>query len=228
MRAIAVTLASLASSLLLAACGGGGAPSARAIVDRMVTATLAQKTFHLVVNVANPAPSPKGLSVTFAEGDLAVPDRFRGDVTGTLFGVPLSTKLVAVKHDTFVKNPLGGGWLRVSVKLSPLAFFDPETGLLPVISHADGLAFAGTEDVDGLATYRLTAHVPASAITPLLGNPPSSRPVAVTVWVGKKDYLLRRVVLAGPLSKDEPADASRTLDVTRYGEPVTIAAPRTG
>lgn len=231
MRARRVTslalAAALAAAVALSGCGGGK-PSAASVLSQTVAETGKVRSFHIVVTVANPPRSTKGLSLTYAEGDLVVPGRFRDDVTGTFFGVPLSTKLVVIGRDTYLRSPLGGGWQKVSVKLTPLLFFEWESGVLAIIARMTGLELLGEEDLGGVRVYHLRGTVPASAISPLLGNPRSSRPVRTDVWTGKSDLRLRRVELSGPLASAEPANVARIVDVSRYDQPVEIVAPQVG
>ncbi len=80
------------------ACGDGGGDaqeqSATDIVARAASATQAVKHFHFVFDEKNGPKSTSGVHLIFAEGDIAVPDKVKADVSGTLSGVPLRTRLV--------------------------------------------------------------------------------------------------------------------------------------
>jgi len=71
--------------LVLAGCGGGA--SADELVDESVAATSAVESFHLVIDVENVETSDSGLSLTFVDGDVLVPDRLEGKVGGTFLGL---------------------------------------------------------------------------------------------------------------------------------------------
>ncbi|MGZ4352871.1 MAG: LppX_LprAFG lipoprotein [Gaiellaceae bacterium] len=224
-RALAVVALLLAFAV---GCGGASAPPAAQIVARSAAKTSALRSFHLLVHVENVPASTTGVSLTYVDGDLAVPDRLRAKIAGTLQGVPLTSELIVVGDRHFLKNPFTGKWETVSIGMKAVTFFDPAKGVLAVIRHASGLERDGSEDVGGVACYRLQGKVRADAVAPLLGNPGSAAMVPVELWIGKRDSLLRRIRLSGPLSAGEPAGAVRTVELSAFDEPVQVAAPAVG
>lgn len=224
-RALAVVALLLAFA---AGCGGSSGPPAAQIVARSAAKTSALKSFHLLVHVENVPASTSGVSLTFVDGDLAVPDRLRARIAGTLQGVPLTSQLIVVGDRHFLKNPFTGKWETVSIGMQAVTFLDPAKGVLAVIRHASGLEKDGSEDVGGAACYRLKGKVRADAVAPLLGNAPSATMLPVELWIGKSNFLLRRIRLSGPISAGEPAGAVRTVELSAFGEPVRIAAPPVG
>ena len=64
----------------------------------------------------------------------------------------------------------------MSVATNPVAFFDPAKGVLAVIAGATQVKSAGSEKVGGQDAYHVKGKVPVSAISPILGNPPSPKP----------------------------------------------------
>jgi lipoprotein LprG len=219
-----------ASALLLVlvtGCGGAGGPAAAQIVSQSAAKTATVKSFHVLVTIDNVPASKSGISVTYLDGDLAVPNDLRAKISGTLSGVPLNSELIVAAGGTFLKNPFSGKWQTVSVGTNPIAFFDPAKGALAVIKGATDVSKDGSEDVGGTASYRLKATVPANALTPLLGNAPGTKSLPVELWIGKQDLLLRRIRLSGPISPAEPANAVRTVELSAFGESVHITPPAT-
>lgn len=214
-------------ALATAGCGGGGGPSAANIVSESAAATAAVKSFHVLLTVDNVPAAKTGMSLTYLDGDLAVPKDLRAKVSGTFNGVPLNSELIVTGGSTYLKNPFTGAWTSVSVGTNPVAFFDPAKGVLSVIKGAVDIAKDGSEKIDGTDTFRLKAKVRADAVTPLLGNKASSRLLPVEIWVGKQDKLLRRLRLSGPLGAGEPAGAARTVELSAFGEPVQVKRPAT-
>jgi len=212
------------------ACGGGGEeqPAAKDIVSRAASVMQAQKRFHFVFDEKNGPTSTSGVHLVFAEGDVAVPDRVKADVSGTLSGVPLRTRLVVAGGKYYITDPFTGKWREVSISLNPVAFFDPAKGVLAVIKAATQLELVGSEEVDGVDTYHLKGKTTVGSITPLLGNPPGTRLVDLELWVDKKTDLLARLRLSGPVEEGDPAGAVRTIEASRYGVVVPIVAPQTG
>ena len=216
----------MASALAVAGCGGGakGPPPAQ-VVAAATKATSAQRSFHFVYDEQHGPRSTKGLHLIFAEGDVVVPGKIKADVQGTYLGVPLRSALVVVGGRDYLRNPFTQTWQKVNVATNPIAFFDPAKGVLAVIGAATQLKGAGSEKVDGLVAHHVEGKVPVSAITPMLGNPPSSRLVDVDLWIDKESSRLLRVRISGPVETGDPSNAVRTVDLSRYGEAVSITPP---
>ncbi len=215
---------------LATACGGGGRQQASAndIITRAAAATQSQKRFHFVFDEKNGPRSTSGVHLVFAEGDIVVPDKVTADVSGTFLGLPLRSRLVVVAGKSYLNDPFTGKWREVSVKTNPVAFFDPAKGVLAVIKDATQLELLGSEEVGGATAYHLQGKTTVGSITPLLGNPPGTRLVDVELWVDEQTGRLVRVRLSGEVEKGDPADAVRTIEISRYGVVVPIVAPQTG
>lgn len=226
MRALLASALLAAVALGLAACGGGAkGPPAAEIVAAATKATAAQKTFHFVFDEQHGPVSKTGLHLIFAEGDIAVPGRIKADVQGTFVGVPLRSQLIVASGRTYLRNPFTQTWQTVSVGTNPVAFFDPAKGVLAVIGGATQVKSAGSEKVGGEDAYHVRGKIPVSAISPILGNPPSPRLVDVDLWIGKQSSRLLRVRISGPVEQGDPAGAVRTIDLSRYGQVVAIKPP---
>jgi len=229
-RSVALPLGGILLAALCSACGGKSEPqpSARAVVTRAATATQAQKHLHFVFDEQHGPTSTSGVHLVFAEGDIAVPDRIKADVSGTFQGIPLHSELIVAGGKYYLKDPFTGKWRPVSVSANPVAFFDPAKGVLAVIRQATQLELVGSEKVGGADAYHLKGKTTVGSITPLLGNPPGTRPVDVELWVDKGTGRLVRLRLTGEVESGDPADAVRTIEISRYGTVVPIAPPRTG
>jgi hypothetical protein len=229
MRTRPVTAIALGAlvALALAACGGGKPqPAAADIVAQAIKATQAEKAFHFVFDEKEGPRSTTGLHLSFAEGDVVVPDKIQADVSGTLLGVPLRSQLIVVSGRYFVQDPLSGKWQEVSVKTNPVAFFDPAKGVLAVIKGAKNVEVVGSEKVAGVDAYHLKGKAPLSAITPILGNTPGPRLVDVELWVDKATDRLARLRLVGRVQEGDSAATERTVEITKYGVVVPIAPPK--
>ena len=220
-------LIAVVAFLLLAACGGeeGQELSVEEIVTQTTEKTSALKGFHFIFSAENAPTAGEGLSLTFAEGDLVVPDRLRADIAGSLSGVSLTSELVIVGEEDFLKDPFRDEWRSFEIGTSPVAFFDPAKGVLAIIEGAKELEQAGSEEVGGADSYHLKGKVASRAITPILGNPPTERPVEVELWIGKEDFLLRRIRLRGPVLEGDPEDVVRTVELSKFDETVEIEPP---
>ena len=214
-----------------AGCGGSDGqttPPVDEIVSRSTAEMEAQKRFHFVFDEQNGPKSTSGIHLVFAEGDIAVTDRVKADVSGTLAGVPLRTRLIVAGGKYYITDPFTGKWREVSIALNPVAFFDPAKGVLAVIKAATQLELVGSEEVDGVDTYHLQGKTTVGSITPLLGNPPGTRLVDLELWIDKKTDRLVRLRLSGEVEDGDPANAVRTIDLSRFGVVVPIVAPKPG
>ncbi len=226
MRAFLGLTLLAAVALVLAGCGGGakGPPPAQ-IVAAATKATSAERSFHFVYDEQHGPASKKGLHLIYADGDVVLPGKVKADVTGTLLGLPLRSTLIVVNGRYYIRNPFTQNWQTVDVATNPVAFFDPAKGVLAVISGATQVTSAGSEKVDGQDAYRVKGKVPVSAISPILGNPPSSKLVDVELWIDKQSSRLLRVRISGPVESGDPSNAVRTVGLSHYGTTVVIKPP---
>jgi lipoprotein LprG len=210
-----------------AGCGGGGSgPSAEELVADTVEKTGAVQSFHLAIDTDQTDVSNSGLSLTFVDGDVKVPDRLEGKVGGKFLGLAVSTDLIVVGQDYYLKVPFTG-WQKIDVDTLPAAFFDPQHGILAVIQGASGLKRNGSEEVAGVDTYRVTGTVKADDLKALLNNAEGDQELQLDVWIGKDDMLVHRLRLTGPIEPNEKEDAVRNVELSRFDEPVQIEPPQT-
>jgi hypothetical protein len=220
-------LASVVAVVLVGAgCGGGdGGQSAAELVSDSVEATGAVESFHFTLDVQGVPKTAAGLQLTAAEGDVATPDRAEADVSGNFAGTPITTQMVAIGDDVWIKNPLSGAWEAIDVSTTPLALLDPVEGVLGAMEGIADPVDEGTEDVDGVELQKVSGTVPAADVAPLVAVSPSEGDVPVTLWIGVEDSLLRKIEVSGPVAAGEPDTALRVVEISRFDEPVTIEPP---
>ena len=219
--------ASVLAAVAAAGCGGGkkeesNAPPPRTIVSRSVERTSALKSFHFMLKVENAPSGAPGLTITFAEGDLQVPGRLRARVNGTFARAPVQTQIVAVGNKTVLQDPLSKKWRPFATGSNPAVLVKD---VPKVVQQATGLANAGSEKVGGDDTYKVTGKIKAAVVAPILAVQPSSKLVPFTIWVGKKDYYLRRARLEGPVAQNEPDNITRTIELSKFNESLNITLP---
>ena len=215
----------LALAALAASCGGSSGPAPEELVAETAEKTAEAESFHLIVNVENVPDPSSGLGLTFVDGDIAVPDRMKAKVGGSFSGVPISSELVVVGDDHWLKIPLLGTWQKVDLSTTVERFLDPEQGVLRVVEGATDVRDEGSEEVGGVDTYHLSATVRGEDVAELLLVEPEAETVPIELWIGKDDLLLRRVRVSGPVGPDEGEDAVRTVELSAFDEPVEITAP---
>ena len=219
------TIAGLLLALVVAGCGGGKeapAPPPRVIVARDVQRTAALRSLHFVFKVEHAPSGGPGLTLTFAEGDLGVPDRLRARINGTFARTPIQSEIIIIGERSFLQDPLTKKWRPFAAAPNPGVLVK---AVPAVIQSARGLRNTGSEKVGGVDSYRLSGVVRADVVAPLVGVTAGVRPVPFTIWVGKQDFRLRRVRLAGPVGENEPDDIVRTVEMSKFDEEVTITSP---
>jgi hypothetical protein len=219
------TIAGLLLALVVAGCGGGKeapAPPPRVIVGRDVERTAALSSLHFVFKVEHAPSGGPGLTLTFAEGDLRVPDRLRARINGTFARTPIQSEIIIIGGRSFLQDPLTKQWRPFAAAPNPGVLVK---AVPAVIRSARGLKNTGSEKVGGVECYRLSGVVRSDVVAPLVGVTASGRAVPFTIWVGKQDFRLRRVRLEGPVGENEPDDIVRSMEMSKFDEDVTITPP---
>ena len=103
--------------------------------------------------------------------------------------------------------------------------FDPKSGLPAALSAGTGTRYVGTQQIAGVDTDEVSTTYTADQVGALLGG--AVKPagdVQATIWVGRSDHYVRRVVLSGPLLT-AGKDVKVQVDLHDFNQPVAIATP---
>jgi lipoprotein LprG len=143
------------------------------------------------------------------------------DFMGTLY----EGEFVLVDDTLFLKGPTGG-YQELPASLvrnlyDPAAILDPERGIAKVLSSVENPKTEAAEDLDGVATYKVTGRVKKDVVTSLV--PGIDDDVDITFWVTRDGG--HAPVKA---SVKTPAEGNPTVDVTLsdVNKPVTVTAPQ--
>lgn len=104
------------------------------------------------------------------------------------------------------------------------ALFDPTSGLPAVLASGTGARLLGTEQIAGVDCYKVSTTYTASQLGQLLGTVKPAGDVQATIWVGRSDHNVRRVVLNGPLLEAGKV-VQVEVDLHDFNKPVDIATP---
>ena len=103
--------------------------------------------------------------------------------------------------------------------------FDPQSGLPAALAAGTATRYLGAEQVGGVDSDKVATSYTADQVGALLGG--AVKPagdVQATIWAGRSDHYVRRVILSGPL-----LEAGKTVqvqvDLHDFNQPVTIATP---
>ncbi|HEY0453956.1 LppX_LprAFG lipoprotein [Actinophytocola sp.] len=228
-RILVASLALVAAVTTACSSDGGGAssslPDGGTLLKDAAASTAAIRSAHFTLTVNGTVP---GLSVESAEGDLTREGggagAARGSVRMTMMGNLFEGEFVIVGDSAYIKGPTGG-FQKLPASLiaglyDPAAILDPERGIANVLAKVRDPKTEATEDVGGVATYRVKGRAAKDVIANLV--PGVNSDVDITFWL-RKDGKHQPV----KASVAVPADGSPTVDVTLsdVDKPVKITAP---
>jgi lipoprotein LprG len=202
----------------------GDLPDGAELLADAAASTEEIRSAHFTLTVNGEVP---GLDVRSAEGDLTRDGdggAARGTVSMMLMGNLFEGEFVLVGDSAWIKGPTGDYQelpAAMVVNLyDPGAILDPERGVANVLSNVQDPVTEGTEDIDGVATYRVKGSVSRDVISTLV--PGIDSDVDVTFWLRRDEG--HQPVKA---SVAVPADGDPTVDVTLsdVGKQVDITPP---
>lgn len=103
--------------------------------------------------------------------------------------------------------------------------FDPQAGLPATLAAGKDPRGLGTEQIAGVNCDKVGTAYTADRVGQLLGG--AVKPagdVQATIWVGRSDHYVRRVILSGPLL-EAGKSVQVQVDLHDFNQPVTIATP---
>lgn len=220
-------------AMFVASCDVGSSSNApdlppAQVIEKAAPAMQEASSFHFGLDTSKLVKPLPGIFLSKASGDVAKPDKLSADVTATYFGITVNIKAVVDGDKQYMTDPTSGAWQSTGLAIDVKQYFNPSKGVTDILGSIKNLASDGKESVDNTENYRLTGSVPTSALKALSTEVTAQTDLTTTLWIGKSDYLLRRVRLQGPLATGEPADIVRTINFSNYNKPVKIETPVMG
>lgn len=231
MRLRLLGLAALA--LLAASCGGPATPtppSPQDILGRAGQAMARLDSFHFKMShEGGGTPIMEGLTLEEVEGDVVRPGRMRATL-GATYQVQsgkmyITLEIITVGDTTYMSSLVPGRWEALPSSVSPAGFFDPDAGMGGILASLEGLARLRDGDIAGVASYRLAGRVSSEVLRPVVGFPVPGEVIQAEVWVGRDDFLVRRLRLQGRVVEGDREGISRIIEVSRFNQPVAIEPP---
>jgi len=225
-RSVIYLVSAFFLSLLLAGCGDEKPPamSPDEVIKKAGPAIQAPKSFHFNLATENMHTLP-GLWLTKADGDAIKPDKMHGKVTARNNGVTFTSEIVVDGEKQFWTDPLSGRWAPMPAYFNVRQLFDPAKGAADILASITNLTSDGSETIDGVASYRIKGQVPPESLRALTPEVNVKTDIPATIWVGAKDFLLRRIRLEGPLIEGEPSNIVRIITITNFDADVKIETP---
>ena len=104
------------------------------------------------------------------------------------------------------------------------SLFDPHSGLPAVLAAGKEPRSLGTEPVAGVDCNKVSTTYTADQLGQLLAGIKPAGDVQTTIWVGRSDHLIRKVVLSGPLLEAAKV-VQLEVELHGFNQPVVIATP---
>lgn len=230
-RAAPALLALLLALPVLAGCSGGSTsgPTADQLLAAAKKTLDTTKSLHFTLGSSG-APST-GTSLTGGDGDIARPSSFQGTLKVQVSGNGLDLKVISTGGTVYAQLPFTNHYSVIDPKTfgfgDPGTLLDPQTGISQLLTKAQNAKLGSEKRVDGEVVREVTADLPGRLVADLLTSKDPSKPVKADFSIAANSDQLRRAVLTGPFFAAS-ANGTYTLDLSKFGEDVTITAPATG
>ncbi len=220
--------------LLAGALGGGCSGTKQSgdpkqILAQAVTAMQGLKSFHVVYDVQRPEnakPLP-GLDVVGITGDVAAGGDMQATVDLRQGGVPLQLKFVASGPLHYLLNPTTNQWQAVPASTSPVGRLNLNAGAITVLQRVKDPTYVGREETGGAQTDHLKGQISGQDVAQIVAALSAEGTFAGDVWIGVDDHLVRRIRIDGAVVSGEDPKTVRTVDLSKFNEPVSIKPPTT-
>ena len=169
-------------------------------------------SFHLftemIISTAQGGTSIE-LPVTL-QADFQKPLDSKGSIEIDIGFFKIEMKFVTVDGDFYMTDPETGEWLLGAsasefLPLNPSDFADAGNFVGPeLLVESDKLTLEGTEDIEGVEAYRITASADSGSVALLEGI---DGELDMTFWVGVEDGLLHRIMANGQLGMPDTGAA---------------------
>ena len=235
-RVGAVALALVALTIAaLAGCGGDEpettpepsptpvSPAALLAESGAAMSALRSFRFSLAHN-KDGTPLADSLTVTSAEGAVVSPDRISVDFSGTFGSFAIQSGIVSIGADSYMTNPLTGEWESVASGVSPLAFFDPQSGVGAMMRSVENPTLASTTD----DAFVVAGDLAVSVLAPILGGAATDGVVRAELTIAADTRLLEKAVIEGRVTADETDGLIRTIELWDFDAPIPIEPPSSG
>lgn len=216
-------------AVVVIGCSGPGAQAADPVeVLRQAGQAMASLRSVTADVKFGPGITLQGLTLTSATSKIALPG-----ASDTVFKVKqgdflLDVRIVTTGGHVYVRLPFAQ-----FTELSPSqakevpdlsALFDRRAGLPAVLTAGRSTTVLGQEQAGGVDCDKIGTTYTASQVAQLLSGPRPAGDIHATLWVGRSDHYVRRVILSGPLVEAGKV-VQVQIDLRDFNQPVTVATP---
>lgn len=166
-------------------------------------------------------PLADGLAVSDAEGAVVSPDRISLEFSGTFGTFGVRSSVISIGADSYMTNPLNGNWESAASGVSPLAFFEPQSGIGAMMRSVENpTVVSASEDA-----VVLEGDLAVSVLAPILGGAATEGNVRVELTIAAESRHLEKAVITGRVTDSEADGLIRTITLWDFNAPIAIDAP---
>ena len=198
-------------------------------LDQSAAAMKALKSFHVTYDVQRPSsakPLP-GLDIVGITGDVAGEGEMKATIDVLQDGVPIKLEFVASGPLQYLQNPTTNKWQSFPAAFSPVGQLNLNAGAIDVLERIANPTYVGKEDVGGTPTYHFKGSVKGEDIAKIVAALSATGTYNGDIWIGVDDHLVRRIRVEGAVAQGEDPKTVRTVELSKFNEPVTITPPVT-
>ncbi len=140
-------------------------------------------------------------------------------------GSYVQVRAIVTPEGYFSTEPISGLWLKQPASESPVSVSNLQHIVADLVDAIERPALVGEEEVDGVATYRISGDAPASAMDWLPIDASDGQSLRIEVWTDTAQKMLARLSAVGAVGEFDTPDTHRTIHLTAVDEPVTIVPP---
>jgi len=235
-RLLAGSLTGLICLLLLAGCTApwqhssstGPAPTAQQILAAVQKNYRSVSSFHLIMKTANLGSSGTSqLLISAANGDVLMPDKIRAQASVLFSGQAVTVNLISVGAQQYITDPITGQWRPVSGIFDPRLLINPDTGIISLAGKLQNVTGPTAETVNGTACWLVKGLLPAKDLAFFTGGGvPAGTMLNTSICAGQSDELPYEVIVTGEAAVGDTAQTTRTFDISKYNESISITAPQ--
>ncbi len=231
-RAASLLAAVVLAVLGLLFVGCGGTPPAPVDATEVLSAalepmkTLSSFHFSYVVTKPQGAKPPEGTEIVSIVGDVSLEGSMKATVDLNQSWIPLQFKYVATEDTHYVQNPTSQKWQSVPADLSPLGRISLTSGAIEILERVKNAQYVSTESAGGAQCHKLKGSIAAADIASIVASANADNDLECLLWIGVEDHLVRRIQTVGTAEIGEDPRLLRTIELSRFGEPVVIEVPQ--
>jgi len=226
----------LALIFTLASCQSGcgttngtkSLPTAPQLISQAQDAIQKVTSYHFTLDTAHPGTSTaSSLQINKADGDIQVPDKLQAKANATVLGIAVTTQFIAIANRQYYTDPLTNLWTQTSQLIDPRTLTDRRTGVAGILGHIQQPTAPTNSNVGAVPCWNINGKLDARYLSVITGSATQLGSIInTTICIGKSDNLPYQLRMQGITIKGDTAQTVRTFLLSRFNEPLKIAAPQ--